>query len=80
MYSSCFLHLILVHAGLISLRVGNVGWFLTMCIIIPVRYLAPRSFAIVSTKREEYVKKRMDRLITERDKKNCSSLEPTVFS
>jgi hypothetical protein len=41
-----------------SLGMGNVGWYLMMCIIIPVRYLAPRSFAIVSTKREEYVKRK----------------------
>lgn len=41
----------------ISLGVENVDWFLMMCIIIPVRYLAPRSFAIVSTECEKYVKK-----------------------
>jgi|GEM_PF-6978693 len=46
----------IVHAGLISLGVGNVGWFLLMC-VIPVRYSAPRIFAIVSTEREECVQK-----------------------
>jgi hypothetical protein len=75
MYPSCFLHLISIHAGLISLGVGNVVWFLMTCVIIPVRYLAPRSFAIVSTKREEYVKK-MDRLITEQDRKNVLVWSP----
>jgi len=26
-----------------------------MCVIVPVIYLAPKSFAILSTEREEYV-------------------------
>ena len=42
----------IVHADLISLGVGNVAWFLMMCIIVPVGYLTPRSFAILSTERE----------------------------
>jgi len=50
----------IVHASLNSLGVGNVGWFLMMCVIIPVRYLAPKSFAILSTERGEYVKKKIE--------------------
>jgi hypothetical protein len=41
-----------------SLGMGNMGWYLMMCIIIPVRYLAPRSFMVVGTEREECVKRK----------------------